>query len=130
VALAHPAGEEKAVSDGLRKYFPVSWEELHRDAKALSWRLAAHAPWRGIVAIARGGLVPAHIVSRELDLRLALTRLRVLGEDVEDQRRAVDDLDLDDVLEPAPLRRGEFVVGDDRVRAGRHDDVAQLGRLA
>jgi xanthine phosphoribosyltransferase len=53
-----------------QKYFPVSWNELHRDAKALSWRLASSAPWKGIVAIARGGLVPAHIVSRELDIRL------------------------------------------------------------
>lgn len=52
------------------RYFPVSWEELHRDAKALAWRLAALGPWRGIVAITRGGLVPAHIVARELDIRL------------------------------------------------------------
>lgn len=58
------------MSEGERKYFPVSWGELHRDAKALSWRLAELAPWTGIVAIARGGLVPAHIVARELDIRL------------------------------------------------------------
>lgn len=58
------------MSDSYQKYFPVSWNELHRDAKALSWRLASSAPWKGIVAIARGGLVPAHIVSRELDIRL------------------------------------------------------------
>ena len=50
--------------------FPVSWEELHRHAKALSWRLAEMGPWQGIVAVARGGLVPAAIVARELDLRL------------------------------------------------------------
>jgi hypoxanthine phosphoribosyltransferase len=58
------------LSETYQKYFPVSWNELHRDAKALSWRLASGAPWKGIVAIARGGLVPAHIVSRELDIRL------------------------------------------------------------
>ena len=52
------------------KYFPVSWEELHRDAKALAWRLAAGGPWQGIVAITRGGLVPAHIIARELDIRV------------------------------------------------------------
>jgi xanthine phosphoribosyltransferase len=50
--------------------FPVSWEELHRDAKALAWRLVDGGPWRGIVAISRGGLVPAAIVARELDVRL------------------------------------------------------------
>ncbi len=53
-----------------QRFFPVSWEELHRDAKALAWRLASLGPWQGIVAITRGGLVPAHIVARELDIRL------------------------------------------------------------
>lgn len=52
------------------KMFPVSWQELHRDAKALAWRLHGLRPWRGIVAITRGGLVPAAIVARELDLRI------------------------------------------------------------
>ncbi len=52
------------------RYFPVSWEELHRDARALSWRLADGRPWEGIVAIVRGGLAPAQIVARELDIRL------------------------------------------------------------
>lgn len=58
------------VRRGPERYFPVSWEELHRDAKALAWRLASAGPWKGIVAITRGGLVPAHIVARELDIRL------------------------------------------------------------
>ena len=39
------------------KHFPVTWEELHRHAKALSWRVADKGPWKGIVAITRGGLV-------------------------------------------------------------------------
>ena len=52
------------------KTFPVSWEELHRNAKALAWRLASNGPWKGIVAITRGGLVPAAVVARELELRL------------------------------------------------------------
>ncbi len=55
------------------KTFPVSWEELHRHAKALAWRLHEHGPWSGIVAVARGGLVPAAIVARELELRLVDT---------------------------------------------------------
>jgi len=52
------------------KTFPVSWQELHRDAKALAWRLVDGGPWRGIVAVTRGGLVPAAIIARELDIRL------------------------------------------------------------
>jgi xanthine phosphoribosyltransferase len=53
-----------------QKTFPVSWEELHRTAKALAWRLIAIGPFKGIVAITRGGLVPAAIIARELDVRL------------------------------------------------------------
>ncbi len=52
------------------KNYPVSWEQLHRDARALAWRLMAQQPWQGIVAITRGGLVPAAVVARELDIRL------------------------------------------------------------
>ena len=62
--------EVLCVSERYIRYFPVSWEELHRDAKALSWRLASGGPWKGVIAITRGGLVPAHIISRELDLRI------------------------------------------------------------
>jgi xanthine phosphoribosyltransferase len=52
------------------KTFPVSWDELHRHAKALAWRLIGLGPWQGIVAVTRGGLVPAAIIARELDVRL------------------------------------------------------------
>jgi len=53
-----------------QKGFPVSWDQLHRDARALAWRLADKGPWNGIVAVTRGGLVPAAIVARELEVRL------------------------------------------------------------
>ena len=52
------------------KSFPVSWEELHRNSKALAWRLSELKPYKGIIAVTRGGLVPAAIVARELDIRL------------------------------------------------------------
>ena len=52
------------------KSFPVSWEELHRNSKALAWRLSEMQPYKGIIAVTRGGLVPAAIVARELDIRL------------------------------------------------------------
>jgi len=58
------------MSNPYTKMFPVSWQELHRDAKALAWRLHGMRQWRAIVAITRGGLVPAAIVARELDLRI------------------------------------------------------------
>jgi xanthine phosphoribosyltransferase len=53
--------------------FPVTWDELHRHSKALAWRLLEMGPWQAIVAVTRGGLVPAAIVARELDIRLVDT---------------------------------------------------------
>ncbi len=52
-----------------QKGFPVSWDQFHRDARALAWRLAEKGPFNAVLAITRGGLVPAAIVARELDLR-------------------------------------------------------------
>lgn len=55
------------------KAFPVSWDQFHRDARALAWRLADSGPFDAIVCITRGGLVPSAIVARELDVRLIET---------------------------------------------------------
>ena len=55
------------------KAFPVSWDQFHRDARALVWRLAGHGDWQAIVCITRGGLVPAAIVARELNIRVIET---------------------------------------------------------
>lgn len=54
-------------------YYTVSWDQLHRDARALAWRLMDRGPFIGIVAITRGGLIPAAIIARELDVRLVET---------------------------------------------------------
>lgn len=55
------------------KAFPVSWDQFHRDARALAWRLHDAGPFQAIVCITRGGLVPAAIVARELNVRLIET---------------------------------------------------------
>jgi xanthine phosphoribosyltransferase len=55
------------------KAFPVSWDQFHRDARALAWRLNGAGPFEAIVTVTRGGLVPAAIVARELDLHLIET---------------------------------------------------------
>ena len=52
------------------KPFPVSWDQFHRDCRALTWRLNAVGPFHAVIAITRGGLVPAAIVARELGLRV------------------------------------------------------------
>jgi xanthine phosphoribosyltransferase len=55
------------------QYLSVSWDEFHRDAKQLAERLMPSGPWRGIVAISRGGLVPATIIARALNIRVVET---------------------------------------------------------
>src|SRR6187401_1080654 len=65
--------ETSTSNDTSARNFPVSWDEFHRDARALAWRLAAAGPFEAIVAVTRGGLVPAAIVARELNIRLIET---------------------------------------------------------
>ena len=56
------------------KAFPVSWDQFHRDARALAWRLAAQdKKGKAMVVITRGGLVPAAIICRELGIRMIET---------------------------------------------------------
>ena len=56
------------------KGFHVSWDQMHRDSRALAWRLDGRGPddgaWKAIVAITRGGMAPAMIIARELDVRV------------------------------------------------------------
>lgn len=105
-----------------KKFFPVSWEELHRNARALAWRLLEAGPWQGIVAITRGGLVPAAIVARELDLRRIET-VGVAGYEADDATpaRAAEAR----ILKPATgVGDGEgWIVVDDLVDTGRTVDL-------
>ncbi|MEL6679114.1 MAG: xanthine phosphoribosyltransferase [Pseudomonadota bacterium] len=60
------------------KGFHISWDQIHRDSRALAWRLENDGPgaggkWRAVVAITRGGMAPAMIVARELDIRVVDT---------------------------------------------------------
>ncbi|MBB4265268.1 xanthine phosphoribosyltransferase [Roseospira visakhapatnamensis] len=51
-------------------YMPIPWEIFHRDTRMLAHRiLATKVVYKGIIAIARGGLIPACIIARELDIR-------------------------------------------------------------
>ena len=101
------------------KGFHVSWDQLHRDARALAWRLDGHGPdngnWRAIVAITRGGLVPAMVLSRELDIRVVDT-ISVKSYNHQEQREAV----VTKSPQTALMGDGEGVlVVDDLVDSGR-----------
>lgn len=64
----------------------IDWDTLHRDCLALAERLRALRPVKGVIAVARGGLVPAAVVARALDARVVETvciasyRQRVRGD--------------------------------------------------
>lgn len=83
------------VSDQLphEKGFHVSWDQIHRDSRALAWRLDGKGPeadgtWKAVVAITRGGMAPAMIVARELDIRTVDT-ISIKSYDHQDQSEAV-----------------------------------------
>ncbi len=73
------------------KGFHISWDQIHRDSRALAWRLDGQGPengrWRAVVAITRGGMAPAMIVARELDIRTVDT-ISVKSYDNQDQSEA------------------------------------------
>ncbi len=74
------------------KGFHISWDQIHRDSRALAWRLDGKGPddgaWRAIVAITRGGMAPAMIIARELDIRTVDT-ISVKSYDHQSQSEAV-----------------------------------------
>ena len=94
------------------KTFPVSWEQLHRDAKALSWRLMDKGPFKGILAVTRGGLVPAAIIARELDIRLIDTVCIVSYSGSNKQGEL-------QVLKEAPKESEGWLIVDDLVDTGK-----------
>jgi xanthine phosphoribosyltransferase len=73
------------------KGFHLSWDQIHRDARALACRLDNRGPdggrWRAVVAITRGGMAPAMIVARELDIRTVDT-ISVKSYDWQEQAEA------------------------------------------
>lgn len=97
------------------RYYTVTWDQLHRDARALAWRLMSLAPFRGVVAITRGGLIPAAIIARELECRLVESvSIATYAEDSSDSRGEPEV-----IKHPAAAGDGEgFLIVDDLVDTG------------
>ena len=95
-------------------YYTVTWDQLHRDARALAWRLMGSGPFIGIVAISRGGLIPAAIIARELDLRLVESVCVIT---YQDEQRG------EPLVTKPPAAAGDgvgFLIVDDLVDSGHH----------
>ncbi|WP_298674861.1 xanthine phosphoribosyltransferase [uncultured Lentibacter sp.] len=106
------------------KGFHISWDQIHRDARALAWRLDGRGPhdgsWTAVVAITRGGMAPAMIVARELDIRTVDTisvKSYHSGGGKADQRREAEVIKSPD---PAIMGDGTgILVVDDLVDSGK-----------
>ncbi len=100
------------MSAAARHYATVTWDQLHRDARSLAAMLVPLGPFRGIVAVTRGGLIPAAIVARELECRLVESVSVVAYEDEERSEPRV-------LKRPDAAGDGEgFVIVDDLVDSG------------
>jgi xanthine phosphoribosyltransferase len=100
-----------ANTERYNKTFPISWEQLHRDSKALAWRLLDMRTWEGIVTITRGGLVPASIIARELEIRLVDT-VCISSYDFKDQGDA-------EILKSVDIDGDGWLLIDDLVDTGK-----------
>ncbi len=65
----------------------LSWDDLHADTIALARQLGDDNDWKGIIAITRGGMVPACIVASELGV-LNVETLCITSYDVKEQSEA------------------------------------------
>jgi xanthine phosphoribosyltransferase len=97
------------------KRFLVSWDQFHRDSKALAWRLVEKRDtWKGIIAITRGGLIPAGIIARELEIKMIET-IGISSYDDQSQR----ELNIIKNINPSLVGDGEgWLAIDDLVDSG------------
>ena len=108
------------------KAFPVSWDQFHRDARALVWRLAEAGPFQAIVCITRGGLVPAAIVSRELEIRVIETVCVASYHDYKTQGQAdVLKAISPEVVKSAGAGGAGILIVDDLVDTGRTASIVR-----
>lgn len=114
-----------STSENYTKDFPVSWEEMHRNGRALAWRLLGKGPleggkWKGIIGITRGGLVPACIVARELEV-LTIDTFCISSYDIKEQGK------VNILKKPEMARDGGagWIVVDDLVDTGTTFKIAR-----
>ncbi|WP_281745041.1 xanthine phosphoribosyltransferase [Thermanaerovibrio acidaminovorans] len=55
------------------KTYSVSWDQLQRECRQLAAELSKLRGWNRLIAVARGGLVPAALMAQELQIKLVDT---------------------------------------------------------
>ncbi len=107
-------------SERYRRTYSISWDQLHRDCKALSWRLMDLGQWDWIIGIARGGLIPAAIIARELNVHLVDT-VCVSSYTV----RSQDRISVLKDIGTSSVRHGKCLIIDDLVDTGKTAQVVR-----
>lgn len=57
------------MSNSYTQDYPISWEQFHRQSRELALKLKDMGTWDGIIAVTRGGMVPACLVAQEVDTK-------------------------------------------------------------
>ncbi len=70
------------------KYY-ISWNDFHQDVKALAAKIKTAGTFNKIIAISRGGLLPAGILAYELDIRNSQA-INISSYDNDESRRDED----------------------------------------
>ncbi|QIQ21376.1 xanthine phosphoribosyltransferase [Zophobihabitans entericus] len=92
------------------KKYTVTWDMLQIHARSLASRLLPGTQWKGIIAVSRGGLVPAALLARELGIRYVDT-VCISSYDHNHQREKL-------ILKKAEGNGEGFIVVDDLVDTG------------
>ncbi len=104
-------------ADRYKKMYPISWEQLQHDCRVLSQRLMEKGRWQGIIAITRGGLVPAAIIARELEIR-HIDTICLSTYDWQNQGST-------NILKTVPHSGDGFILIDDLVDTGKTAKIAK-----
>jgi xanthine phosphoribosyltransferase len=97
-------------------YLYVNWLDFHYDTKNLAKQLSNLRSWQGIIAITRGGLVPAAVLASALDIRFIDTIC--LSSYSNDHRQ--DDMYVIKTAQQTTQEKGkDLIVVDDLVDSGR-----------
>lgn len=106
------------MSSPYKQMYNISWEQLHRDSKTLALRLLERDFFKGIIAVTRGGMVPAAIIARELDIHLVDT-ICVSSYDWKDKKGEAD------ILKKFDGNGEGWLMIDDLVDTGRTAEVVR-----
>jgi len=93
--------------------YPVTWQEFYLNAQALAWRLNEGKKWEGMIAITRGGLVPAAVMARELGIR-KIDTISIVS--YSEENKQIDPF----IIKPCDVKEGgkNWLVIDDLVDTG------------